>query len=153
MTRTGTERRPSAIAGEGLFATHAFVAGERIAPYSGPSADTPPAPTDGMVFGLEVRPGLWIDGSHEDNPARAANHSCEPNADLVWDEAEGAAWLTARRAIAADTEITLDYGFSLAEALRHPCRCGSPSCAGRIVAAPLRPALLRHLRRPGTRRD
>ncbi|MFM9167211.1 MAG: SET domain-containing protein-lysine N-methyltransferase [Verrucomicrobiota bacterium] len=106
-----------------------------------------------MVFGLEVPPRLWQDGSSEDNPARVANHSCEPNADLVWDEAEAAAWLSARQDLPAGTEVTFDYGFSLAEALTHPCLCGSPSCVGRIVAAPLRAALRRHLRHPGARRD
>lgn len=153
MTDPGTERRRSAIAGEGLFTTRPFAVGERLARYAGTTSVTPPPPSDGMVFGLEVRPGLWLDGSSEDNPARVANHSCEPNADLVWDEAEAAAWLSARQDLPAGTEVTFDYGFSLAEALTHPCLCGSPSCVGRIVAAPLRAALRRHLRHPGARRD
>lgn len=153
MTAPGTERRRSAIAGEGLFTTRPFVAGERIARYAGTVSDRPPPPAHGKVFSLEIRPGLWLDGSTHDNPARAANHSCEPNAELTWDASTGDAWLSARQDLPAGAEVTFDYGFSLAEALTQPCRCGSPSCVGRIVAAPLRPALLRHLRTPGARRD
>ena len=153
MTGPGTETRTSAIHGEGLFTTRTFAAGERVAPYSGPTSTSVPPPSDARAFALEIRPGLWLDGSSERNPARAANHSCEPNADLVWDPDSGSAWLIARLDLPAGTEVTFDYGFSLAEALTQPCRCGSPACAGRIVAAPLRPSLRRHLRLPGARRD
>ncbi len=153
MTAPGVERRASAIAGDGLFTTRAFRAGERLAPYLGAARPERPPSADGRVFALEIRPGLWIDGAAEDNPARWANHSCEATAELVWDEAYGTAWLTARHDLPAGQEITFDYGFSLAESLSQPCRCGSPACVGRIVAAPLRPALRRHLRRPGTRSD
>ena len=153
MNAAGVETRPSAIDGLGLFALRSFLAGERLAPYSGPTKLHPPAQTDGPVFTLELRPGLWIDGSGSDNPARSANHSCHPNAALIWDERDATAWLTAQEDIPAGSEVTFDYGFSLADAIAHPCRCGSPDCAGRIVAAPLRPALRRHLRTQGARRD
>ena len=81
MNEDGVETRPSAIAGRGLFALRDFAAGERLAPYRGPTTSTPPArPETGEVFALEVAEGLWLDGSGADNPARWANHSCEPNA-------------------------------------------------------------------------
>jgi len=148
MNADGVESRPSPIAGFGLFAARAFAAGERIAPYVGATTDQPPAVTgaDGRVYALEIAPGLWLDGSSADNPARHANHACHPNAELIWHAAEGAAWLTALRPIRDDEEITFDYGFSLAESLFHPCACGAPDCVGRIIAGPLRPALRRHLR-------
>jgi hypothetical protein len=147
MSEPDVETRPSAIAGQGLFARRDFAAGERLAPYRGPITATPPArPESGEVFALEVAAGLWLDGSGADNPARWANHSCEPNAELVWHESDGEAWLTSLRPLRADEELTVDYGFSLAESLFHPCACRAPGCIGRIIAAPLRPALRRHLR-------
>ena len=148
MNAPGTESKPSPISGQGLFATHAFAGGERLAPYLGtpltapPSVSAPGEPT----YLVEIRPGLWLDGASADNPARHANHSCAPNAELVHDDASGHPWLVALRPIEAGEEITFDYGFSLAESLFHPCRCGAEACVGRIIAAPLRPALRRHLR-------
>ena len=95
---------------------------------------------------LEIKPGLWLDGSSQNNPARHANHSCAPNAELVYSETNEEACLIATTSITPGDEITFDYGFSLADGLFHSCHCEQPSCAGHIVAAPLRPALRRHLR-------
>lgn len=148
MSADGTETRASAISGRGLFALRTFAAGERIAAYTGvPLSEPPTEPMPGRpTYLVEIRPGTWLDGSVADNPARCANHSCNPNAELVLDESAGHPWLVAQRTIAAGEEITFDYGFSLAESLFHPCQCGAPECVGRIIAAPLRPALRRHLR-------
>ena len=140
--------RPSSISGQGLFATRPFSPGEIIAPYLGKiltspplkSSDTPP------TYILEIKPGKWIDGSDLQNPARSANHSCEPNAELVMNESETFANLLALLPIHPGDEITFDYGFSLSESLFNPCTCGKMSCAGKIIATPLRPALRRHLR-------
>ena len=147
MSADGVEVRASAIEGLGLFARRPFVAGEKIVAYAGVLMQTPPVrPPGEPVCALEIRPGLWLDGSAPDNPGRHANHSCRPNAELTWCEPEGRAWLVASAGCAAGEEITFDYGFSLAESLFHPCRCGQPECVGRIIASPLRPALRRHLR-------
>ncbi len=147
MSETDVETRPSAIAGQGLFARRDIAAGERLAPYLGPIRPTPPPrPETGEVFALEVAEGLWLDGSGADNPARWANHSCEPNAELIWHGPAEGAWLTSLSPLRAGDEITFDYGFFLAESLFHPCACRTPSCVGRIIAEPLRPALRRHLR-------
>ncbi len=148
MSTKDVESRPSPIAGLGLFAKREFAPSERIAPYSGPTTSEPPSEafSGGKVYALEITPGRWLDGASADNPARHANHACHPNAELIWHEEETMAWLTALRPIAAAEEITFDYGFSLAESLFHPCACRSADCVGRIIAAPLRPALRRHLR-------
>jgi SET domain-containing protein len=148
MSAADVESHPSPIAGLGLFAKREFAPGERIAPYSGSTASEPPpvASPGGEVYALEIAPGRWLDGSSADNPSRHANHACQPNAELIWHEEESMAWLTALRPIAATEEITFDYGFSLAESLFQPCACGAEDCVGRIIAAPLRPALRRHLR-------
>jgi uncharacterized protein len=109
----------------------------------------PGAPSGQGVFALELEPGLWIDGSGPHNPARHANHSCEPSAEAIR-EGNRIALVATKRLLPGD-EVTFDYGFGLADALGHPCRCGSPACAGRIVAAPLRPLLRRQFRtRPAT---
>jgi len=148
MSAADVESRPSPIAGLGLFAKREFADGERISPYSGATTSEPPssASSGGKVYALEIAPGRWLDGASEDNPSRHANHACHPNAELIWHEEDSAAWLTARRPIAAGEEITFDYGFSLAESLFQPCACGAADCVGRIIATPLRPALRRHLR-------
>lgn len=143
--------RPSPIHGTGLFACRHFAAGERIATYAGPIVDRPPGPdATGLVHAMELSAGRWIDGSGEGNLARHANHSCDPNAEAVPDG--DVVDLRARRDLAAGEEVTFDYGFGLADALAHPCRCGAAGCPGRIVAEPLRPALRRHLR-PRQSRD
>lgn len=148
MNAPGVESRPSPIAGLGLFARRPFAPGERLAPYAGTETAVEPAPGQpgAPTYTLEIAPGRWLDGSAETNPARHANHSCRPNAELTYLPAEHLAWLTALVPIAAGEEITFDYGFSLAESLFHPCRCGAPGCVGRIIAEPLRGALRRHLR-------
>jgi len=148
VSAAGTEPRASALSGQGLFALRTFATGERIAPYTGTTLNEPPtASAPGRPTSLiELRPGGWLDGSAADNPARFANHSCAPNAELVLDETAGHPWLVAQRTIVAGEEITFDYGFSLAESLFHPCACRAPACVGRIIAEPLRPALRRHLR-------
>lgn len=135
----------STIHGLGLFARRPFAAGERLATYTGPILTEPPAPdASGHVHAMALAPGRWIDGRGAGNLARHANHSCDPNAEAIADG--DVVHLSARRAVAMGEEITFDYGFGLADALGHPCRCGSPGCPGRIVAEPLRAALRRHLR-------
>jgi hypothetical protein len=148
MSPAGVESRPSPIAGLGLFAVRAFAAGERIVPYVGRRTNRPggSARPGAPTYLLEIEPGLWVEGDDPANPARHANHACHPNAELAYEPATATAWLTALRPLETGEEITFDYGFSLAESLFHPCRCGAADCAGRIVAGPLRGALRRHLR-------
>ena len=149
MSKFGVESKKSPIEGLGLFATHPFLVGQKIAPYLGPTTDKiPPSKSSAPspTYWLEIKPGLWLDGSSAQNPARHANHSCAPNVELVYDDTTHEAWLIAIRDIATGNEITFDYGFSIAEGLFHSCQCKDASCTGRIVAAPLRPALRRHLR-------
>jgi SET domain-containing protein len=148
MNVPGVESRPSPIAGLGLFAVRAFVAGERIVPYEGSLTTQPPDPgrPGAATYLLEIEPGRWLDGSAATNPARHANHACHPNAELVYDPTESRAWLTALHPLEPGTEITFDYGFSMAESLFQPCRCGAADCIGRILATPLRGASRRHLR-------
>ena len=148
MSSWDVATRPSSISGQGLFATRAFSPGEVLAPYLGKVLTARPIKSSesSATYILEIKPGLWLDGSDIQNPARSANHSCEPNAELVMNETEAFANLRALSHILPGDEITFDYGFSLSESLFNPCTCGKMSCAGKIIAEPLRPALRRHLR-------
>lgn len=142
---SGVSPRTSRIHGMGLFAERNFAPGEVIAVYHGPIVSQAPTPdANGRIYAMELSPGRWIDGSSADNLARHVNHSCDPNAEANADQAT--VRLIARRLVSAGEEVTFDYGFGLADALIHACRCGTPSCPGRIVAEPLRASLRRHLR-------
>ena len=148
MSNWDVVTRPSAISGQGLFATRAFAPGEIIVPYLGKILTSRPIKSSdsSATYILEIKPGLWIDGADVQNPARSANHSCEPNAEMVMNDAQASANLHAACHILPGDEISFDYGFSLSESLFNPCSCGKMSCPGKIVAEPLRPALRRHLR-------
>ena len=155
MSPYGVESKTSPIEGLGLFATTPFSVGQKIAPYLGSTTKhiDSPAKAKSPTYWLEIQPGQWLDGSSAGNPARHANHSCAPNAELVYNETTGEAWLIATQPIAISDEITFDYGFSIADGLFQPCHCKQPSCPGHIVATPLRPALRRHLRFSRSPRD
>ena len=143
---------PSPIEGRGLFVLQNCPAGTVVTSYHGPIVATPPAPDkDGHFYGWELEAGRWIDGSSQDNLGRFANHSCDPNTEAVrkGDKVE----LVTLRALSQGDEITLDYGLSLAEALDQPCHCGAATCAGRMIASPLRGLLSRVLRRRIQPRD
>lgn len=142
---SGVEAHASRIEGRGLFATRAFRAGEVVATYRGPVVTAPPGPDpEGRIHALELEPGRWIEGADPANLARFANHACEPTAEAV--RAGDVVELRALADLPAGAEVTFDYGFGLADAFAHPCRCGAPGCPGFIVASPLRPLLRRQLR-------
>jgi hypothetical protein len=72
-----------------------------------------------------------LDGRTRRNVARLINHSCAPNCRA--ETIRGRIWIIARGEIPSGEELTFDYGFALKEWRLHPCRCGSPKCAGYIV--------------------
>lgn len=146
----------SSIHGSGLFAARAIAAGEVLCEYRGERITKTEsrrrsegaAPGD-PVYRVAFDDDADIDGDIPDNPAKFANHGCQANAELV--RQGDRLWLVASHEIPEGREILFDYGFGLAESLAHPCRCAAPDCAGRILAAPLRPLLKKHLRRSGPR--
>ena len=64
-------------------------------------------------------------------PDRHVNHSCDPNAYLVY--VEGGCWLVARRDIAQGEEITIDYAINLVNGSAWPCNCGAKRCRRIVV--------------------
>jgi SET domain-containing protein len=126
------EVRPSRIEGLGLFARHAFAAGDRIREITVVREVTPNAP---------LRPELGERADHCDfpdgkvvligYPDRHVNHSCDPNAWVRYG-AEGCE-LVARRAIAGGEEITCDYQVNVTGGSRWRCRCGATRCRGEVV--------------------
>jgi SET domain-containing protein len=63
------------------------------------------------------------------HPTNFANHCCDPNAGY-----DGTDAIIALRAIAAGEEIRMDYGtFSFSFDHAFVCRCGAPSCRGKVT--------------------
>ena len=146
------EARRSAIHGNGVFATGALAAGERIVRYKGKlrthdEVDRLYADDleSGHTFLFTLNDKYVIDANEDGNDARWINHSCEPNCEAVLEESESGkkrkdrVYIEAMRDIAPGEELTYNYGIVLAEAhtaalkKRWACRCGSPRCTGTML--------------------
>ena len=138
--------KSSSIHNRGVFAARDIAKGERVIEYRGEKIskkeserrgiahfDASKTTGDGAVYLFILNKKHDLDGSMDWNDARLINHSCTPNCRV--EIVRGRIWIVARREIAAGAELTFDYGFSFKEWPLHPCRCGSPRCAGFIVAA------------------
>jgi len=128
----GVAVRTSLIEGRGLFAARRFAAGEVVAVLGGRVVDDQAfgalARREASVSAEAIEEG-WHLVQEDDDPLRFGNHSCDPNLWLV-DEVT----LVARRAIAADEEITSDYAtMTVDPTWRMPCRCGAEACRGVVT--------------------
>jgi SET domain-containing protein len=122
----------SAIEGLGLFARREFRAGERIRRINVLREVTPDCP---------LRPELGERVDHCDypdgkvvligSPDRHLNHSCDPNAFIVYGTNE--CFIFARRDIHRGEEITCDYSLNVTGGDTWPCRCGASRCRGRVT--------------------
>jgi uncharacterized protein len=144
--RSSWEVRRSDIHGHGVFALCRIPSGRRIVEYEGERLSAEEADdryddrTDGtshvLLFSLED--GTFIDGGSGGSEARFINHSCDPNCEAV--EEDGRIFIESIRTIGPGEEITYDYGLDLpgrhtkAVKASYPCRCGSPSCRGTLLA-------------------
>jgi uncharacterized protein len=126
------EVRRSLIEGLGIFAVRPFRAGERIA-------------TIRIVRQITLQAPIREDlGERNDHcaypdgkvvliafPERHVNHSCDPNA---YEYFEGdTSFLVARRYIAADEEIGVDYNINITNGTAWPCHCGATRCTGEVA--------------------
>lgn len=127
------ERRPSPLSDFGVFAAQPLRAGEALFVFGGVlmnDADLE-AGLAAEKSVINLREGVYlghltVEGRELDD---YINHSCCPNAWML-DEVT----VAARRDIAADEEITLDYAFYLPSGWVTPwvCACGEPECRERI---------------------
>lgn len=138
--------RRSGIHSRGVFARREIPKGTRILEYVGEKITKAESlrrvaatelfarkdPRRGAVYIVDLNRRYDLDGRVRRNYARFVNHSCDPNCDLY--DIGGRLWIIARRRIRAGDELSYDYGYSLDVHRDHPCRCGSPSCIGYIVA-------------------
>jgi len=127
--------RHSAIHGTGGFASRDIPAGARVIEYLGRRIGKQESLRqceleNPYIFDLDDQHDL--DGNVEWNPARLLNHSCAPNCQA--EEQEGRIWIVALRDIAGGEEVTFNYNYDLQDYKEHPCRCGTPSCVGYILA-------------------
>jgi SET domain-containing protein len=140
------EVRRSPVHGNGVFATRAIEAGERIIEYKGEHIDWPEAlrrtaEKDGPVnhtFFFTLDDGNVIDGAAKGNDARWLNHDCEPNCEAYEDD--GRVYIHALMNIEPGEE--LNYNYALVYDERHTakvkaqfkCLCGTPGCLGTMLA-------------------
>ncbi len=141
----------SPIHGKGLFAAQWLKAGEVVAEYQGERLDKAESArrqaTANSVYIFEINDSYDLDGDVPDNPVKFANHSCEPNCEMILEA--GRLFLRTVHEIKIGEELTFDYGFRLAAFPGHQCMCGAPSCAGFIIGSADRWRARRLLNRPG----
>ena len=140
--------KTSPIQGTGGFARTDISSGARIIEYLGEKITKQESlarceQNNPYIFALSDTEDL--DGNVDWNPARFLNHSCAPNCEAQW--IAGSIWLVAIRAIRVGEELTFNYGYDLADYREHPCRCGSGSCVGFMVAE----EFFEHVRRQAPR--
>ena len=146
------EARRSKIHGNGVFAVAPLKKGERVVQYKGllrTHAQTDKAyggePETGHTFLFTLNDKYVIDANVGGNVARWINHSCDPNCEAVWDEAdsgkpkEDRILIEAIRDIRPGEELTYNYGITLDEPHTAKlkkiwaCRCGSAKCTGTML--------------------
>ncbi len=128
------EVRPSPISGRGLFARVPIAASEVVERWGGIqitdaelmeiAATLPRYNSAAIGEGINLLLAL-------DDPIGFGNHSCDPN---LW--MRDAITVEARRAIAQNEELTIDYAthtVTPAWQMDVECRCGSPLCRHTIT--------------------
>jgi len=120
--------RPSAIEGLGLFANAPVSKGELVGVLGGRVIDDAElrelARTRAKYNSLAIAEGLNL-LLDDDETITRGNHSCDGN---LW--MRDAYSLEARRDIATDEELTVDYALQTAVEWEMSCNCGSPRCRG-----------------------
>jgi DNA-binding transcriptional LysR family regulator len=127
------EVAPSKIDGQGVFAGTPIPPRRKIGELRGELIDIDTARIRATrherIMIVELSPQHAMDFRKSSDPLRFTNHSCQPNARfrIRPDRVE----FYALRAIAAGEELTVRYGDTHHEGQR-PCRCGAPTCVGRL---------------------
>ncbi|KAJ8556630.1 hypothetical protein ON010_g9336 [Phytophthora cinnamomi] len=128
--------------GFGLIANEKINAGEFIIEYVGEVIDDSECERrliqyrdNGEVnfYMMELEKNIVIDAKYRSNDSRFINHCCDPNSVTQKWNVDGIQriGIFARRNIAPNEEITIDYNFShFGEAA--DCKCGSTACTGKM---------------------
>jgi len=127
--------KASPIHGLGGFAKADICKGTRIVEYLGErisKSDSVRRCEQNNEYVFTLNDEQDLDGNVAWNPARFLNHSCAPNCEAELEDDR--VWIIAARDIRAGEEITFNYGYDLVDYRDYPCRCGSPSCVGYMVA-------------------
>jgi hypothetical protein len=121
----------------GAFTPQPIKKGDTIAVWDGPYAEKLPN-SDLAKYYLYVRPNKWLVGFGGEYAESFINHSCDPNAEVTWNE--DIATLVATQNIEEGEEITFDYGtvIPLGDNFTFSCGCGAVNCRKVIRAEPSR---------------
>jgi len=123
---------------KGLCARRDIKKGEKIIKYRGKKITHKYAEENkkykyNITYLFTINKKYLLDGDFKYNKARLINHSCEPNCEAI-DENNSGIWITAKRYIKKNEELSYDYGFSFDCNFRdYVCKCGSKNCVGFIV--------------------
>ena len=126
--------QPSPIHGRGLFAVERIARGEVVCVKGGHVFDRRRleelAPRLGPAE-IQIGEGLFIGPVREEEREGSmifSNHSCEPNIGV-----RGQIVFVAMRDVAAGEELTHDWATTDDDTYEMDCRCGAPSCRGRVT--------------------
>lgn len=117
--------------GQGVFARRRIASGAVLGEIRGTILDDHP---EDSSYVMELPGGRLLDPAP---PFRFVNHSCDPNCELFYWEAEPGQteeerlWMQTIRPIEAGEELLIDYSWPADAAI--PCRCGALGCRGWIV--------------------
>ncbi len=117
--------------GRGVFARRRISSGVVIGEVLGTILDDHP---EDSSYVMELPGGRLLDPAP---PLRFVNHSCDPNCELFYWEAEPGSmeeerlWLQTIRPIQPGEELLIDYSWPADAAI--PCRCGAMNCRKWIV--------------------
>ena len=116
--------------GNGVFARRRLKAEIVVGEILGEHLDDHP---EDSSYVMELPSGRLLEPAA---PLRFMNHSCDPNCEIFyWEADEGEVqedrlWLQTIRPIEAGQEILIDYSWPADAAI--PCRCGAATCRGWI---------------------
>ena len=126
--------RPSPIHGRGLFAVEPIARGEVVCVKGGHFFDrrrleelTPRLGPAEIQIGEDLFIGP-VEEAEREGSMIFSNHSCEPNIGV-----RGEITFVALRDIGSGEELTHDWATTDDDSYTMECRCGAPSCRGRVT--------------------
>ena len=144
--RDFTTVKNSPIQGNGLFAKKLIPKGTRILEYEGERvlksnliSDIATGLTSG-IYVMNLNETTVIDAERNGNNARFANHSCDPNCEIMF--FNKTPYLYAMENIPEGIELNFDYKLGFGDEVEmsnedkkewFPCKCGTANCRGTLL--------------------